>query len=339
MEELDHWFLENKRSFPWRVDPTPYRVWVSEVMLQQTRAQVVVAYFERWMNLFPDVITLAQAPLDQVIKAWEGLGYYSRARNLHRGAAQILRDFEGRIPSKKEELLKISGLGPYTVAAILSFGFHQRAAPVDGNVLRVASRFFWVEEDIGKASVKEKIGQMAEGLLDLKRPWVSAEALIELGATICQPKPRCSECPLQSKCKAALQRQPDALPIKTGGEKTELLTRGVALVEAQGAVLVRKNGPRQVMADLYEFPYFEGARSAREVQKSIEMATARKVQFVDKLCRVVHTFTKYRATLTAYRFLLEEKVIVEGYCWVPLDELENLPFSSGHKKILKMRLS
>jgi A/G-specific adenine glycosylase len=199
---LNTWFEENRRAFPWREDPTPYSVWVSEVMLQQTRASVVVPYFERWMITFPSVAALAVAPIEQVIKMWEGLGYYSRARNLHRGAQQIVDDFGGVIPSTKEELLKIRGLGPYTVAAILSFGFKQRAAAVDGNVLRVITRYAWIDQDIQKVATKRVVAEFVESFLDEKQPWVTSEALIELGATICTPAPRCALCPIQSGCAA-----------------------------------------------------------------------------------------------------------------------------------------
>ena len=187
---LLEWFEANKRVFPWREHPTPYRVWISEVMLQQTRAQVVVSYFDRWMKRFPNVEALAAAPIEEVIKIWEGLGYYSRARNLHKGAQEIVRKHGGRIPNTREALLELPGLGPYTAGAILSFGFHQRATAVDGNVLRVLSRFGWIAEDIGKIAARRKIEALAESLLDEKKPWVSAEALIELGATICLPQPR-----------------------------------------------------------------------------------------------------------------------------------------------------
>jgi A/G-specific adenine glycosylase len=333
MKRVNEWFLENRRIFPWREEISPYRVWISEVMLQQTRASVVIPYFERWMKEFPDVVALAAAPIDQVIKAWEGLGYYSRARNLHAGAQQIIRDFGGVIPSTREELLKIKGLGPYTSASVEAFGFHRRAAPVDGNVLRVMSRFLWIDEDIGKLSTRKKIEALTEERLDEKAPWVTAEGLIELGATLCLPKPRCGECPLQNECKAALRGVPDALPIRSKVEKIESLVRGVAIVEAEGFVLVRKNGPGQVMADLFEFPYFEGARSPREIQKKLEELVGKKVRFSGKLEPVEHSFTRYKVRLFPCLFAIDRVKQIEGYQWVRTEELAKLPFSSGHRKI------
>lgn len=184
---LHQWFREMNRPFPWRENPNPYRVWISEVMLQQTRASVVIPYFERWMELFPGPHVLARAPLEEVIKAWEGLGYYGRARHLHEGARQIVHQFNGLLPSKREQLEKIKGLGPYMVNAILSFAFHQRAAAVDGNVSRVLARHFMIEDDIARHATKKRIQAFADEVLDIKKPWITAEALIELGATLVSP--------------------------------------------------------------------------------------------------------------------------------------------------------
>ncbi len=334
MKELDAWFLKDKRSFPWREGITPYRVWVSEVMLQQTRAAVVGPYFKKWMSLFPSVQVLANAQVEAVIKAWEGLGYYSRARNLHRGAQQILKNFNGIIPDRYDALIEIAGLGPYTAAAILSFGFHQKIAPVDGNVLRVISRLFCLEEDVGRASVKKKINALAEGLLDDKQPWVTAEALIELGASLCTPRPKCGACPIRFQCQAALQRKADILPIKAALAPIQELIRGVAVLEAQGSVLVKKNENGIIMADLYEFPYFEGVISPRKMQSELERLVQNKAHLIGKLCQVTHSFTRYRASLAAFAYKLSERPEIAGYHWVPVEKVRLYPFSSGHKKIL-----
>lgn len=332
MKELHDWFLENRREFPWRVDPTPYKVWISEVMLQQTRASVVIPYFEKWMRLFPDVASLAEAPLEKVIKTWEGLGYYSRARNLHQGAKEILERFGGEIPSRKEELETIRGLGPYTVGAILSFGFKKRAAAVDGNVTRVLARFFSIEENVCKQAVKRKIFEGAESVLDQEAPWVTAEALIELGATICTPKPRCEICPLEKRCLG--KERAELLPIKNEEKKTTLLKRIVIWLEAGGKVLVKKGEKGKVMADLYEFPYFE----VEEIwpEKKVREAFGMEVKRIEKLPRVAHTFTRYKAELYPFRLYAEREKKVDGYEWVERERLRELPFSSGHRRILEL---
>lgn len=339
MKELHDWFLENRREFPWRKDPTPYRVWISEVMLQQTRASVVVSYFERWMALFSNVAALAAAPLERVIKMWEGLGYYSRARNLHKGAQQMVEQFGGEIPSRKEDLETIRGLGPYTIGAILSFGFRQRAAAVDGNVTRVLSRLFLIEENVGKQSVKRAIATGAESLLDEREPWITAEALIELGAMVCTPKPRCGECPLRKKCQAFLHKKAESLPIKNSEREITELRRAVVLIEVEGKVLVRKGEAGKVMADLYEFPYFEMGKdlwSQREIIRAVKDRLGLEVQIEKRLNEVSHTFTRYKARLYPFRFQAGRAEKIEGYQWVDRAILAELPFSSGHRRILTL---
>ena len=331
---LDDWFLENKRSFPWRDDPTPYRVWISEVMLQQTRASVVIAYFERWMAQFPTIVSLGNAHIDQVIKAWEGLGYYSRARNLHAAAQMIIRDHGGELPSSKTELAALPGLGPYTVGAILSFGFQQRAVAIDGNVARVVARYAWIEEEISKSSAKRKIESAVEALLSLEQPWVSMEALIELGATICTSTPDCGRCPLQSKCVANARGMPTILPIKAAAPKIEKIARGVAIIESNGHVLIRKNG-EGLMGDLWEFPYYDKIISLFEMRKKLTHLLGKQPIFLQRLEKIEHSFTRFIAQLFPYKFQINEREPVEGFCWVATHELERLPFSAGHRKLVK----
>ncbi len=331
MKELNRWFQQNQRSFPWREERTPYKVWISEVMLQQTRASVVVPYFLRWMELFPDVFALAQASLEEVIKAWEGLGYYSRVRNLHKGAQQLVSLFEGKIPDSKEALDSIAGLGPYTIGAILSFGFQKRAAAVDGNVARVISRYFAVEENICKSKVRKGIEERAIAFLDEEEPWVTAEALIELGATVCTPKPRCEECPLQAGCQGLQKGIAEALPIKNAEKEVTFLRRVVVVVEAQGKILVRRGEKGKVMADLYEFPYFE-----EEITNptQLDKVLGFPVDYVCRLREVVHTFTRFKARLFPYLLKAAALHPVPGAEWIAREHLGTLPFSAGHRKIV-----
>lgn len=305
-------------------------------MLQQTRASVVIPYFERWMELFPDIKTLANAPLEMVIKAWEGLGYYSRARNLHLGAKQMVEQFGGKIPLKREELLAIHGLGPYTANAILSFGFHKRAAPVDGNVTRVLARFFRIEENVCKQSVKNKIAKGAEAVLDSDEPWVTAEALIELGATICTPKPHCELCPLNQNCLG--RERAYLLPIKNEEKKMIHLMRAVIWIEVDGKVLVKKGEMKKVMADLYQFPYFEMDElwPLKKIEDEIVRMFHFRAEMIEKLPSVIHTFTRYKAKLFPYRFRASALREIEGFQWIAREDLSKLPFSSGHRRILSV---
>jgi A/G-specific adenine glycosylase len=330
---LHQWFKKTRRSFPWRENPTPYRVWISEVMLQQTRASVVIPYFERWMELFPDPLVLARAPLEAVIKAWEGLGYYGRARHLHEAARQIVSQYSGKIPSKREHLEKIKGLGPYLVNAILSFAFHERAAAVDGNVSRVLARHFLIEDDISRHATKKMMQALADDLLDEKKPWLTAEALIELGATLCLPTPHCDFCPIKASCSALKENRVEQFPVKAKSEPVTILTRSVAIIEENNAVLLKKGSPGKVMADLYEFPYFEGLE--RPLAQHIGSIWGLKTTFVRSLPFVQHSFTRYQAHLFPIHLRALERKEIQDFEWVHVDNLTQLPFSAGHKRILE----
>jgi A/G-specific adenine glycosylase len=329
---LHEWFEETNRPFPWRENTTPYRVWISEVMLQQTRASVVIPYFERWMELFPDIHVLARASLEEVIKAWEGLGYYGRARHLHEGARQIVHEFNGIIPSKRQQLEQIKGLGPYMVNAILSFAFHQRAAAVDGNVSRVLARHFLVEDDIARRATKKNIQSLADEVLDVKKPWVTVEALIELGATLCQSKPLCAFCPLNSSCLASRENRTEEFPVKSKEQPITILNRSVAVIEENQAVLLKKGAPGKVMADLYEFPYFEGLD--RPLAQHIQGLWGFNTTFIRSLPFVRHCFTRYQAHLFPIHLRAQERKLIADLEWVHLDKIDQLPFSSGHRRVL-----
>jgi len=319
---LVEWFEEGKRNFPWREEKSPYRVWISEVMLQQTQAVVVIPYFNRWISLFPTVEALAKAPLDQVMKAWEGLGYYSRVRHLHETAAKIVHEHGGILPSNREKLAELKGFGPYTIGAVLSFAFHQKAAAVDGNVIRVMARLFALQDD---ASQKKRYEAKVEALLPNHEPWVVMEALIELGAVICRRKPDCASCPLQDQCLGYRKAIAEALPIRKPAQAAILLKREVAVIEAGSFLLLRQVEVGKVMGGLFEFPYID--------QGELWPFDLRKVKVCD-LPRVKHTFTKYRATLFPSVWKAEEKKELKGYDWVPFDQVKRLPFSSGHRRVL-----
>jgi len=290
-------------------------------MLQQTRASVVVPYFLRWMEKFPDVKALYNASVDEVIKAWEGLGYYSRARNIHAAARQIVEEFGGEIPDTREELSRIKGFGPYTVGAVLSFAFHRKAPAIDGNVVRVISRLFGIEDDVTLGATRKVIEQKVESLLDLETPWVTGEALIELGALVCTPVPRCAVCPLQGQCEGFIQGKADALPTKKKRAKTIHLFRTVFVVEWMGKVLVRKGASGKVMADLYEFPYIEGSEEFL------------KGTLVRKLTPLTHTFTRYKSHLSPVWIRIDREETFPEYEWVEIFDLRRFPFSSGHRQI------
>jgi len=322
MIELANWFEKNARSLPWRCERSPYRVWVSEIMLQQTRASVVVPYFERWMAHLPTVESLAAASVDEVVSLWEGLGYYSRARNLRIGASQVAEQFGGQLPSSEGELLQIRGIGPYTAGAIRSFAFQQRAAAVDGNVMRVLARYWLIEEVPVAAKFKARL----ESALPLERPWVAMEALIELGALICTPKaPRCELCPLAGECKAKRSARQLELPLKKKRPKTTHLVRHVAVIECAGSLLVRRAPKGEVMADLHHFPYAEEPETLEALFARLGINPTR----ISSLSPVKHGFTRYSAHLIPSLFRLDAQEEVEGFFW----SSEPLSFCSGHREI------
>lgn len=341
--ELCAWFNDNKRDFPWRKNVSFYSVWVSEVMLQQTRAEVVVPYYEKWMKQFPDLFALAKASSSQVIKCWEGLGYYSRARNLHQGARQIISLYGTNFPDTEEQLIKIKGLGPYTVGAILSFAYNKKALAIDGNVLRVLSRFFLVTEPIDKTATRNKIAQLLEKYQPVEKSWVVNEALIELGALICQKKPKCSLCPLRKKCLAYQEKKAECLPNKEKKISYIKEKKIVLILENEDHFLVRKND-KDLMKDLYEFPYLsmselETTYIEEELIKGwVEKAFSLRVNLLRALSSEFHSYTRYRVELFPYHFSVLEKKEVSGYTWQPKYSLDKIPFSSGHRRI-KERIS
>jgi A/G-specific adenine glycosylase len=330
VDELKKWFVAHKRPLPWREDPTPYQVWVSEVMLQQTQSSVVIPYYERWLTRFPTVKALAESRIEDVIKEWEGLGYYSRARNLHEGAKQIIKEFGGQIPSDKDSLSQIKGIGPYTCGAILSFAFHKRAPCCDGNVYRLLSRFFAIEDPVDRGATQKEIWTKVEDFLPESDPWVISEALIECGATICQKEPKCIKCPLKRSCKAYSLDKTKELPRKSKVKETTILHRTVAVIMFENEFLLKKGVKGKVMGELYEFPYQETndfVLAAKNFEKELG-----PLEYVKPLAVSQHSFTRFKAFLYPHLFKAKER-IQTTYHWIKEPHL--LPFSSGHRRILQ----
>lgn len=322
------WFLEVKRDLPWRENPTPYAVWVSEIMLQQTQVSVVMGYFLRWMTRFPTIETLAAASQEEVIKMWEGLGYYSRARNLHAAAKTIVAEYNGQLPATEADLSKIQGIGPYTRGAILSFAFRKKAAAVDGNVIRVLTRYFGICDDVHKSATVKKIWQIAKAILPDEEPWLCVEGLIELGATVCKREARCWACPIAEGCTAFREGLQSRLPKNHKKRDSTSLVRAVFVIVHEGHFLLRKAEEGKVMEGLYEFPYREG--------KDQEMPLKWSAKKIKNLPQVEHAFTRYKVRLYPALWQANERFVVDGHDWIFWKEMGLLPFSSGHRKILKM---
>lgn len=336
IEALRTWFLTQCRDLPWRSNPSPYAVWVSEVMLQQTQVSVVIPYFERWMQIFPTIQDLAKADLDIVIKEWEGLGYYSRARNLHQGARYVVENYAGILPDSEEQLQKIKGLGPYTIGAILSFAFHQRKAAVDGNVIRVISRYNCFTDKVTKSASIKHIYSLTQELLPEKEPWIISEALIELGATLCNRKPKCLKCPLKNNCKAFAKGIADQLPVKSTKIAITQLHRAVAIISCNDHLLIKRCPKGKIMSDLHEFPYFEltiPLKDPKILTQRLHDEFHLSAHWQNSLPEVKQSFTRYRALLYPHAFVVKDRLPVEGYEWIEKKQLKELAFSSGHKRI------
>lgn len=305
-EPLLSWYDECRRKLPWREDVTPYRVWVSEVMLQQTRVEAVKPYFNRFMERLPDIASLAEADEDTLLKLWEGLGYYSRVRNLHRAAVQIMEEYGGRMPGDYESLQKLAGIGSYTAGAIASITFGQPAPAVDGNVLRIIARLTEDEGDIADPSVKRRIGQELLSIMPADRPGDFNQALMELGATVCLPNgaPLCEKCPWRSACLAKRDGRQADYPKKSAKKARKAEKKTVLLIRDENRVAIRKRPDRGLLAGLYEFPCLDGHLAQEEVVAWLKSQGVRAIR-LEKQADSRHIFTHREWEMTGYLALVD----------------------------------
>lgn len=260
------WFDQKKRSLPWRDDPAPYHVWVSEIMLQQTRVEAVKPYYDRFMKALPGVAELAEAEEETLLKLWEGLGYYNRVRNLQKAAVQVMEEYGGRIPDSFDELLCLKGIGRYTAGAIASIAYGRREPAVDGNVLRVTARLLADESDIAKPSVRDGVERLLREHMPAQRCGDFNQALMELGAMVCIPngEPVCGACPLAELCLARAQEKTDKIPVKTGKKGRKIEQKTVFIIRDDERTVLCKRKSKGLLAGMYEFPNAPGHLSADE---------------------------------------------------------------------------
>ena len=250
------WYEKYRRAFPWREEPTPYRIWVSEIMLQQTRIEAALPYFDRFMAALPTVSTLADVEEERLMKLWEGLGYYSRARNLQKAAKTIVTDYGGELPASYEKLLSLPGIGEYTAGAIASMAYGLPVPAVDGNVLRVCARLLNDEGDITRAPVKKRLREAVCAMLPPDRPGDFNQAVMELGETVCLPNtvPLCSECPIRGGCRGRQAGHPERLPVRAEKKARRVEKRTVLIVIAGGRVLLHRREDKGLLAGMWELP-------------------------------------------------------------------------------------
>lgn len=306
-EPLVAWYRKNRRELPWRENSDAYRVWVSEIMLQQTRVEAVKPYYERFLNAFPDVEALAEAEEDKLMKMWEGLGYYNRVRNMQKAAQQVMEEYDGKFPRSYDQIRKLSGIGNYTAGAISSFAYGIAKPAVDGNVLRVVSRLLASDADIMKAGVRTEIENLLEEVIPGDAASDFNQGLIELGAIVCVPngEPKCDLCPLAHLCRAKKQGIQMELPVKTKAKARRIEKRTVLIFRDNEMVAIRKRPAKGLLAGLYELPNVEGHLTRKEVieyGKSIGLTPVR----VKKMPAAKHIFSHVEWHMIGYEILVDE---------------------------------
>jgi A/G-specific adenine glycosylase len=343
LDALLKWFAAEKRQLPWRETRDPYRIWISEVMLQQTRVATVIPYYRRFLETFPNVETLARAKDNVLMKAWEGLGYYARARNLRQAAQTIVKQFKGELPHSYDELIQLRGFGAYTAASVASLAFGQDCAAVDGNVMRVLARLYAIESDIRKAAAKREFQRIAETLLPQGQAGQFNEALMELGATVCKPKnPACDSCPLRRYCRAFQGGRVHELPRKSAKAQIPHHQIAISVVHKNGRVLIALRPSEGLLGNLWEFPggKLKSEESLAECcQRETLEETGLEVEVGRRFSVVEHSFTHFRITLHAfhcrYRRGKATPKSSQKIRWVRLAELDEYAFPKANKKIIE----
>ncbi len=323
-EPLLAWYSENRRDLPWRKNPDAYRVWVSEIMLQQTRVEAVKPYYERFLKELPDVRHLAEVSEDKLLKLWEGLGYYNRARNMQKAARQMVEQYGGEFPRTYEEIRGLCGIGDYTAGAIASIAFGLPEPAVDGNVLRVVARLTENDADVLKQHTKEQIEEELRRVIPVKRPGDFNQGLIELGALICLPggDPKCGQCPLKNLCLARMHGRVGELPVRTKQKKRRVEEKTVLYLRDGEKVALRKRGPKGLLAGMYELPNLNGHLTRREVTaylKSIGLMPVR----IKRLPQAKHVFTHVEWHMIGYEVLVDEleKTNEKRFLFIRPDEI------------------
>ncbi len=329
-ERLLGWYRENARTLPWRSDPKPYYVWISEIMLQQTRVEAVKGYFNRFIKDLPDIGALAEVEEDKLLKLWEGLGYYNRARNLKKAAVLVKEKYNGELPADYKELLELPGIGSYTAGAICSIAYGVPVPAVDGNVLRVTKRLSAGYEDITKDSVKKTL--FLELLEDMPKKEAGAfnQALMELGAVVCIPngKPLCEKCPVACYCLAYQQGVAMELPVRPVKKGRKIEEKTVLLLEYQGKVGIHKRGGKGLLAGMWEFPGLEGKLDIGSMERVLEENQIKEYT-MELLGEAKHVFSHIEWHMLGYRIRIEKKSrefeeqeLFSELVWAAREELE-----------------
>ncbi|HEY5594954.1 MAG TPA: A/G-specific adenine glycosylase [Nitrospiria bacterium] len=337
-KRLLDWYQNNKRDLPWRKTRDPYRILVSEIMLQQTQVVTVIPYYRRFIKTFPTVSSLARAPLRKVLKRWEGLGYYSRSRNLRRAAQVIRAQWKGKVPSTIEGLSSLPGIGRYTAGAVASIAFDVKAPILDGNVRRVLCRIFAIRKDPRQTVVQDRLWSLAAEILPEQNAGDFNQALMELGATVCLPQtPSCSVCPVRDACRAYQMGLQDRLPVRIERRARPHHAMLVALVRNGRGLLIGPRPARGLLAGLWSFPEMDWneAMTRRRIEKAIEKQLGLKTNLLRSLEPVAHTFSHKRITYHPYLFdcVSTQNRPPAPWRWIPHAKIDGYPLPNATRKI------
>lgn len=341
-EDLITWFEKEQRELPWRENQDPYRVWVSEIMLQQTKVDTVIPYFHRFIDQFPTLEALADADEDSVLKAWEGLGYYSRARNLQSAVREVVDVYDAKVPDNPDELGSLKGVGPYTKGAILSIAYNQPEPAVDGNVMRVLSRILLIKEDIAKVKTRKIFEQAVRELISKSNPSAFNQGLMELGALICTPKkPSCLLCPVQEHCAAFAEGIQEELPVKSKKVKqTKHAYFALILEDSNGRFVIEKRSNEGLLAQLWQFPMIDKKKvDEKHLPTYIENVFQTELESIERYEPVKHVFSHLVWNLDVMYVKLKKAVKLSGNMHhVTKEEIHSYALPVSHQKIHKQIL-
>jgi A/G-specific adenine glycosylase len=345
-KNLLEWFEGNARDLPWRKDRSPYYIWISEVMLQQTQVKQVVPYYTKFIEHFPDIFALAAAPSQQVLKIWQGMGYYTRARNLHNAAKIIVDTYDGRMPEDRTALIKLPGFGPYITHAVLSLAFNQPFAVMDGNVIRVVSRLMGLKQDVRLSGTKNMIQQEVDQILDDEMPGVFNEAIMELGATVCLPvNPKCDVCPLIDDCFAHARQQTEQIPFKSARKKRPVLKALTLICTYHDKLLLVKRPDNGFLGGLWEFPtYLDDENRSQStygwIKKEKFSMSLKKPQ--KTWSRIAHSYTHFQVQFFPNWHPVEKNHFKSEFYldfqWIRKDDISGYPLHKGTEKIIEVIL-